>query len=70
MGQQLRQFASTLNVTARHYWQARSAAPAANAAPAEDAGQVEQLAKLAELHSQGALTDAEFAAAKAQVLAL
>ena len=45
--------------------------PAAGATPAPDprTAQVEGLAQLAELHSKGALTDEEFAAAKASQLA-
>ncbi|MFN8026993.1 MAG: SHOCT domain-containing protein [Acidimicrobiia bacterium] len=46
-------------------------APAPVAAPAaESAGDetIEQLQKLAELHSQGILSDEEFAAAKAKIL--
>jgi Short C-terminal domain len=43
------------------------AAPAAPAAPARD--QVAQLKDLAELKSQGILTDAEFEAQKARILA-
>jgi hypothetical protein len=42
-------------------------APAAPAAPA--ATEVEQLQQLADLHASGALTDAEFAAEKAKILA-
>lgn len=42
---------------------------AAPAAPAED-DQTAQLQKLAQLHSQGILTDEEFAAAKAKVLGI
>jgi Short C-terminal domain len=38
-------------------------------APSEQSDPADQLAKLAELHSKGVLTDAEFAAAKAKVLA-
>jgi hypothetical protein len=41
-------------------------AAAAPAAPAADA--TEELTRLAELHKSGALTDEEFAAAKAKVL--
>jgi putative oligomerization/nucleic acid binding protein len=50
------------------WWDSRrtpSEAPAA-AAPAVDVSS--RLASLAELHSQGKLTDEEYAAAKAQVL--
>lgn len=36
--------------------------------PAADAGLGDQLAKLARLHSEGALSDSEFAAAKQQLL--
>ncbi len=46
---------------------APGAAAAAAPAPAQ-ADPVEQLQKLAELHSQGALTDEEFAAQKAKLL--
>jgi len=42
-------------------------APQAPAAPAP-ASMIDQLNQLAALHQQGALTDAEFAAAKAQLL--
>ncbi len=42
-------------------------APVPPAAPA-DAPMLDQLARLTVLHDQGALTDAEFAAAKARVL--
>ncbi len=45
-------------------------APAAPAAPASGAtDRIAQLQQLASLHDSGALTDEEFAAAKAQVLA-
>ena len=44
------------------------AAPAP-AAPAED-DQMAQLQKLAQLHSQGILTDEEFAASKAKILGI
>ena len=47
---------------------AQQAAPAP-AAPAED-DETAQLQKLAALHSQGILTDEEFAAAKAKVLGI
>ena len=42
-------------------------APAQDAGP--DAGDLEDIQKLAELHASGALTDEEFAAAKAKLLA-
>ena len=45
--------------------------PLMQAAPPQGAGQpsgADQLSKLAELHKQGALTDEEFAAAKAKIL--
>ncbi len=48
------------------HYQAAPAAPPPQAAPAEDL--TTRLQKLAELHTQGVLTDAEFAAAKAQLL--
>ncbi|HWV85042.1 MAG TPA: SHOCT domain-containing protein [Capillimicrobium sp.] len=44
-------------------------APAATPAPAPGADPIERLKQLAELHSQGVLTDDEFAAQKAKVLA-
>jgi len=44
-------------------------APAPAAAPAADVDVTDQLTKLADMKSQGLLTDEEFAAAKAQVLA-
>jgi len=47
---------------------APAAAPAPAPAAAED-DTITRLQKLAELHTAGALTDEEFAAAKAQVLA-
>jgi hypothetical protein len=42
--------------------------PAPAPAPDPDAALADRLAKLAELHASGALTDAEFAAAKAKLL--
>lgn len=52
--------------------QAAAAAPAAPAAaaPSESDAQMEQLQNLAQLHSQGVLSDEEFAAAKAKALGL
>jgi hypothetical protein len=44
-------------------------APAAPAAPAQD-DQMTQLQNLAALHTQGVLSDEEFAAAKAKVLGI
>ena len=44
-------------------------APPAAAAPAEDDATA-QLQNLAELHTQGVLTDEEFAAAKAKILGI
>jgi len=44
-------------------------APAAPAAPAEDPSMA-QLQNLAQLHSQGILSDEEFAAAKAKILGI
>ncbi len=46
-----------------------AAAPAPAPAPAED-DDMAQLQKLAELHSQGILTDEEFAASKAKILGI
>jgi len=51
---------------------AQAPAPAPAPAPAADPGgddTITRLQKLADLHTAGALTDEEFAAAKAQVLA-
>ena len=48
--------------------QYEQAPPPPQAAPEEDAGA--QLEKLAELHTQGVLTDEEFAAAKAKALGI
>lgn len=50
--------------------QAAGATPAAASAPAAPSGDLDQLAKLAELHAAGVLTDDEFAAAKAKALGL
>jgi uncharacterized membrane protein YebE (DUF533 family) len=44
-------------------------APAPPAAAGPDAGDLDQIEKLAELHKSGALTDEEFAVAKAKLLA-
>ncbi len=52
---------------AQQQYAAPAPAPVAAAAPA--ATEVEQLTQLAELHASGALTDAEFAAEKAKILA-
>jgi hypothetical protein len=51
------------------YDQGAAAAQAAPAAPAADDPMVE-IQKLAQLHSAGALTDEEFAAAKAKILGI
>jgi membrane protease subunit (stomatin/prohibitin family) len=53
-------------------WEQEEAEQSAQAAPpaaAEDDGAA-QLQKLAELHTQGVLTDEEFAAAKAKILGI
>ena len=44
-------------------------APAPPEDTGPDAGDLDQIQKLADLHESGALTDAEFAAAKAKLLA-
>jgi len=44
-------------------------APAPPADTGPDAGDLDEIKKLAELHESGALTDEEFAAAKAKLLA-
>ena len=49
------------------WWESRRSAEAETAAPAVDVSA--RLASLADLHAKGALTDEEYAAAKAQVLA-
>jgi hypothetical protein len=46
----------------------RDASPAAPAAPATDTSVAEELRKLADLRSEGVLTDDEFAALKAKLL--
>ena len=51
----------------QYYEQAPAPPPVAPAPAAPDP--IEQLTKLAELHKQGVLTDAEFAAQKAKILA-
>jgi len=48
--------------------QAAPAAPAPAAAPVDDS--MEKLQQLAQLHSQGVLSDEEFAAAKAKILGI
>ncbi len=48
--------------------QAQSAPAAPAAAPAAGSATIDQLKQLSELHQQGVLTDAEFAAAKAKLL--
>jgi hypothetical protein len=56
----------------RRYTDQPQAAPPPAATPAGDAGPgpsaADQLGQLSTLHQQGALTDEEFAAAKAQIL--
>jgi DNA-directed RNA polymerase subunit RPC12/RpoP len=52
----------------RKEWTAEQAASSTTAGDAESSVS-EKLAQLAELHAAGSLTDAEFAAAKAQLLA-
>jgi hypothetical protein len=47
---------------------AGAADPAGSAPPADDSGIADQLGKLAQLRTQGALSDAEFDAAKAKLL--
>ena len=47
----------------------QNAAPAPAAAPAQS-GMAEELTQLAQLHTQGILTDEEFAAKKAQLLGI
>ena len=49
--------------------QQQAAAPAAVAAPAGEESMVDQLTKLADLKAQGILSEQEFEAAKAKVLA-
>ena len=52
----------------QQYYAQQAAPPPAPAAPAED-DMVTKLKELAELHDQGILTDEEFAAQKAKILA-
>ena len=47
---------------------AEAAPPEAQAAPASTSDQLDQLERLAGLHQQGVLDDAEFATAKARIL--
>jgi len=47
---------------------ARPAVPAQSSAASSEAAMMDQLSQLSMLHQQGALTDDEFAAAKAKVL--
>lgn len=49
--------------------QATDYAPAPPASTGPDAADLDEIQKLAELHASGALTDEEFAAAKAKLLA-
>lgn len=49
--------------------QATQYAPAPPQSSGPDSGDLDQIQKLAELHSSGALTDEEFAVAKAKLLA-
>jgi hypothetical protein len=67
-GNGLRKFAALLNITAKRYLE--QDAPAQTAQAGDAADPVEQLSRLAELHHSGALSDAEFGAAKAKVLQL
>ncbi|MFL5826267.1 MAG: SHOCT domain-containing protein [Thermoleophilaceae bacterium] len=48
--------------------QAQAAAPPPQAAPPSSGDPVAELERLADLHSSGALTDAEFASAKSRLL--
>lgn len=54
---------------AQGYQEGGGLAPAAPAAPAPD-DSMDKLQQLAQLHSQGVLSDEEFAAAKAKVLGI
>lgn len=48
--------------------QARQAVPAQGGPASSEASMMDQLSRLSTLHEQGALTDDEFAAAKAKIL--
>ncbi|MDO8309047.1 MAG: SHOCT domain-containing protein [Actinomycetota bacterium] len=61
--------AAKYNDQAAEQQAAAAPAPAAPAAPAED-DQMTKLQNLAQLHTQGVLSDEEFAAAKAKVLGI
>ena len=63
-----RQNARYADQDAQQYEQ--QAAPAAPAAPQAEDDDATKLANLAQLHSQGVLTDEEFAAAKAKILGI
>lgn len=65
--QQMQMQAMAQQAAAQQAAQQQAAAPAAAAAPADD--MMAQLQQLATLHSQGILSDDEFAAAKAKLLA-
>lgn len=67
-GGELRKFASLLNVTARSFL--ADSAEAQAPSPASQPDVIDQLERLAGLHGAGALTDAEFAAAKSKLLGL
>ena len=66
---QRRQAAKYDQQDAQQYAQQAPPPPAAVAAPAEDEATA-QLQNLAQLHTQGVLTDEEFAAAKAKILGI
>ncbi|MDI1289916.1 MAG: SHOCT domain-containing protein [bacterium] len=57
------------NQAQEQYDAQQAAAPPAPVAPAEDPAMV-QLQNLAQLHTQGILSDEEFAAAKAKILGI
>ena len=65
---QRRQAAKYDEQDAQQYAQQAPPPPAAAAAPVDDANA--QLQNLAQLHTQGVLTDEEFAAAKAKILGI
>ena len=68
--QQERESAQEARISDLEAAQAQPQVPAQQPAPAQAAGSsmMDQLSQLAELHKSGALTDDEFAAAKAKLL--
>jgi len=60
---------ATDTASAQEYQDQQAAAPVPPQGAGPDSSMMDQLSQLATLHQQGALTDEEFAAAKAKLLA-